>query len=127
MFNVTRYGVKRFGPGSQNDCWVYIHKNQDQSVGWAIQWAGWRIDPVVGPAVNEARRVSLVTNGTVIAQGPSGVYYKMDRKVWLDPVDPTADVVEVLDLHHFLAGKREGWLGTDIALEPDFVNRLTRA
>jgi len=40
---VTRDG-EEFFKGSDNECWVYIHKHQGQSVDWACKHEGWKIE-----------------------------------------------------------------------------------
>lgn len=44
---VTRDGVEKF-QGSEDECFVFIHRAQGQSVDWACKWEGWDITSMDG-------------------------------------------------------------------------------
>jgi hypothetical protein len=43
QYKVTKDGKERFA-GTSNECFVYILKNQSQSVDWACKYEGWKIE-----------------------------------------------------------------------------------
>jgi hypothetical protein len=120
MLNVTIYGKHVFGPGTNDECWTYIHKNQDRSVDWAIAHKGYRIIPARDAELIQQHRDMMLSQGRMIGQAADGYgnYYVLDGKVYIVRNDPV-DVTLVEDYHILCDGLRKGWF-TGFVKAPDF-------